>query len=324
MSSSTASSSEKKSAVEICKGPGGLKKVIIRDVSGYSAESAYKPPQPIRGGIPICFPQVSILKPVLSTWNSYRPHKEIQLDLQFSNNGPHEQHGFARVRFWDIDPSPPPLPTNYSDMTFVDFILRPKDLLPKDKTFWPHRFECRTRVGLRPMGELLLTTRIRNINTDGKSFTFSFAYHTYFSVSDISEVRVEGLETMDYLDNLKNRVRFTEQGDAITFESEVDKIYLATPTKIALLDHAKKQTFEIYKEGLPDTAVWNPWDKKAKAMADFGNNEYSDMLCVSPAAVETPITLKPGEEWTGRQKLCVVPSSYCSGQLDPQRVVRGS
>ena len=37
----------------------------------------------------------------------------------------------------------------------------------------------------------------------------------------ISEVRVEGLETMDYLDNLKAKERFTEQGDAIVFESEV-------------------------------------------------------------------------------------------------------
>jgi hypothetical protein len=34
-------------------------------------------------------------------------------------------------------------------------------------------------------------------------------------------VRVEGLETMDYLDNLKAKERFTEQGDAIVFESEV-------------------------------------------------------------------------------------------------------
>lgn len=36
-----------------------------------------------------------------------------------------------------------------------------------------------------------------------------------------SEVRVEGLETLDYLDNLQGRARFTEQGDALTFESEV-------------------------------------------------------------------------------------------------------
>lgn len=129
---------------------------------------------------------------------------------------------------------------------------------------------------------------------------------------------------MDYLDNLQNKERFTDQGDALTFESEVDKVYLSTPTKIAILDHEKKKTFVIYKEGLPDTAVWNPWDKKAKALRDFGHNEYIRMLCVSPAAVENLITLKPGEEWTGRQKLCVVPSSYCSGQLDPQRVVRGN
>lgn len=34
-------------------------------------------------------------------------------------------------------------------------------------------------------------------------------------------MRVEGLETLDYLDNLHNQKRFTEQGDALTFESEV-------------------------------------------------------------------------------------------------------
>ena len=36
-----------------------------------------------------------------------------------------------------------------------------------------------------------------------------------------SEVRVEGLETLDYLDNLRKRELLTEQGDSITFESEV-------------------------------------------------------------------------------------------------------
>lgn len=34
-------------------------------------------------------------------------------------------------------------------------------------------------------------------------------------------MRIEGLETLDYLDNLSKRELLTEQGDAITFESEV-------------------------------------------------------------------------------------------------------
>ncbi|CAI9293712.1 unnamed protein product [Lactuca saligna] len=73
-------------------------------------------------------------------------------------------------------------------------------------------------------------------------------------------------------------------------------------------------------DGLPDAGVWNPWDKKAKAMPDFGDDEYKHMLCVEAAAVEYPITLKLGEEWKGRQQLLVVHSSYCSGKLDPHIV----
>lgn len=258
-----------------------------------SSKSIFKPPKAIRGGIPICFPQ-------------------------FSNHGSLEQHGFARNRVWSIDNEPAPLPTNSTSKACVDLIFKPSD---DDLKIWPHSFEFRLRVALGPGGDLMLTSRIRN--TDAKPFTFTFAYHTYFSVSDISEVRVEGLETLDYLDNLQNKERFTEQGDAITFESEVDKVYLSTPTKIAILDHEKKRTFVIRKDGLPDAVVWNPWDKKAKAMADFGDDEYKHMLCVEPASIEKTITLKPGEEWRGRQELSAVPSSYCSGQLDPRKVLQG-
>ncbi|KAM1219797.1 hypothetical protein ACFX2G_047825 [Malus domestica] len=185
-------------------------------------------------------------------------------------------------------------------------------------TFPAVRYEFRLRVTLGPGGDLMLTSRIRNTNTDGKSFTFTFAYHTYLAVTDISEVRVEGLETLDYLDNLKSKERFTEQGDAITFESEVDKVYLSTPTNIAILDHERKRTFGLRKDRLPDAVVWNPWDKKAKAITDFGDDEYKNMLCVQAACVEKPVV-----EWKGRQELSAVPSSYCRGQLDPRKVLLG-
>jgi glucose-6-phosphate 1-epimerase len=158
-----------------------------------STKAIFKPPKAIRGGIPICFPQ-------------------------FGTHGNLEQHGFARNRFWTIDNDPPPLPANPAIKAYVDLILRPSE---EDLKIWPHSFEFRLRVALGPSGDLSLTSRIRNTNTDGRPFSYTFAYHTYFSVSDISEVRVEGLETMDYLDNLKAKERFTEQGDAIVFESEV-------------------------------------------------------------------------------------------------------
>lgn len=193
----------------------------------------------------------------------------------------------------------------------VDLLLKPSE---DDLKCWPHCFELRLRVSLSMDGDLSLISRVRNVN--GKPFSFAFAYHTHLSVSDISEVRIEGLETLDYLDNLSQRERFTEQGDAITFESEVDRVYVGCPGVIAVLDHEKKRTFIVRKEGLPDIVVWNPWEKKSKMMTDFGDDEYKQMLCVDAAAVERAITLKPGEEWTGKLELSAVASTNCSDHLD--------
>uniref|UniRef100_J3M9V6 glucose-6-phosphate 1-epimerase n=2 Tax=Oryza brachyantha TaxID=4533 RepID=J3M9V6_ORYBR len=257
-----------------------------------SSKAIFKPPKAMRGGIPICFPQ-------------------------FGNSGTLEQHGFARNRIWAIDEGHPPLNQNdNSSKASVDLILKPSE---DDLKYWPHCFEFRLRISLSMDGDLSLVSRVRNVN--GKPFSFSFGYHTYLSVSDISEVRIEGLETLDYLDNLSQRERFTEQGDAITFESEVDRAYVGSPNVIAVLDHEKKRTFVIRKEGLPDIVVWNPWEKKSKTMVDFGDEEYKQMLCVDAAATERPITLKPGEEWTGKLELSEVPSTNCSGHLDQPGII---
>ncbi|OMO59307.1 Aldose 1-/Glucose-6-phosphate 1-epimerase [Corchorus capsularis] len=256
-----------------------------------SSKSNWKPPKAIRGGIPICFPQ-------------------------FGNLGSLEQHGFAKNRMWSLDNDPSPLPPA-NNQSSVDLVLKSTE---DDLKVWPRSFELRLRVTLSP-GKLTLIPRVRN--TDNKSFSFMFALCNYLSVSDISEVRVEGLETLDYFDNLVNRERFTEQADAITFDGEFERVYLSTPTKIAIIDHEKKRTFELWKDGMPDAVVWNPWDKKAKALPDLGDEDYQSMLCVDSAVIETPIILKPFEEWKGRQEISTVSSSYCSGQLDPRKVLYG-
>ncbi|XP_010529629.1 PREDICTED: putative glucose-6-phosphate 1-epimerase [Tarenaya hassleriana] len=245
-----------------------------------SSKAVFKPPHPVRGGIPICFPQ-------------------------FGTRGLLEQHGFARNKIWVVEKDPPPLPSfDPTQKAYVDLVLKPSD---EDLRIWPHSFEFHLRVSLASDGSLRLISRVRNINS--KSFSFSIAYHTYFSISDISEVRIEGLETLDYLDNLLEKERFTEQGDALTFESEVDRVYLSSKGAVAVFDHERKRTFLVKKEGLPDVVVWNPWEKKSKTLGDLGDEEYKRMLCVDGAAIEKPITLKPGEEWTGKLELSVIPST---------------
>ncbi|KAL5153703.1 putative glucose-6-phosphate 1-epimerase [Glycine soja] len=256
-----------------------------------SSKANWKQSKANRGGISVCFPQ-------------------------FGNLGSLEQHGSARNRLWSLDRDPSPLPPS-DNQSSVDLIIKSTGVDLKNR---PCSFEFRLRISLSA-GKLILIPRVRN--TDNKTLSFTLSISNYLSVSDISEVRVEGLETLDYLDNLLNRSRFTEQADAITFDGQMDRLYLRTPTKIAVIDHEKKRTFVLQKNAMPDAVIWNPGYRKAKALPDLGDADYKFMICVDSEAIETPLMLKPYEEWKGYQELSNVSSSYCSGQLDPSKVLYG-
>ncbi|KAL8037808.1 hypothetical protein ABFX02_11G062000 [Erythranthe guttata] len=240
-----------------------------------SEKAVYGPPHPIRGGIPICFPK-------------------------FFDEENMEGHGFARIAEWIFSPDTafyPPTPDN----AHVDLVLRHK---PDDFQDWPnHKFVLRLRVILGPTGDLTMTTRVKNVNTNGEPFTFKFAYHSYFSVSNIRATQIEGLQGLDYRDYLNDN-QFTDEADAITFGDELDRVYLNTPHEICIRDIELRRTITIHKDAsLPQIVVWNPWEDDASSIADLGDQEYKQMVCVEAAAVDTEITLYPNEEWIGTQRL---------------------
>ncbi|CAH1432596.1 unnamed protein product [Lactuca virosa] len=295
----------KTASVEITKGINGLDKLVLRQIRGstvevylygahvtswkndhgkellfLSSKAIFSPPTAIRGGIPIIFPQ-------------------------FSNLGPLRSHGFARNRVWTMENNSHPLQSKPINGVFVDLLLKPTE---DDLNIWPNRFEYRLRITLGLKGDLIMTSRIKNTNTDKKQFNFTFAYHNYFRVSNISEVRVEGLGKLDYLDNTQNRTRFTETRNVITINSEIDRIYLSTPKKLAILDHKKKQTISIQKHGLPDAVVWNPWEERSKTIVDLGPDDYKSMVAVEASAIGKPVILNSGQEWKAVQKLSDVTS----------------
>lgn len=102
-------------------------------------QNNFKPPKSIRGGIPICFPQVCVSICVCILFvNSVSLFSVLLICvLQFSNHGSLQQHGFARNRFWSLDPNPPPFPTATTNRAFIDLILRHSE---DDAKHWPHRY----------------------------------------------------------------------------------------------------------------------------------------------------------------------------------------
>lgn len=236
-----------------------------RDVLFMSGRSVFRPGVPIRGGVPLVFPQ-------------------------FSDNGSLPKHGFARVREWDV------LRTGgdagHGECSCVLGFKSDSET----KAIWP--FDFSMELGVRLGEGLALSVVVKN--TGAAVFDFSFAFHTYFSVSDIANTSVSGLQGVSYSDSLLNGREDVESREAVTFESEVDRIYFDAPDRLELSDGVART--EITKRNMRDSVVWNPWIEKAARLEDFGDDEYKRMVCVETGNIKSRVQLEPGKEWEGETR----------------------
>ena len=213
---------------------------------------------PIRGGIPIIFPWFG--KPA----------------------GQPGQHGFARIRNWALKEIHAP----------ADGPVSLRLALPPSPDLGDGKITVEYLVHV----EATLTAELIVRNNSPHPFTFENCLHTYFSVGDIHAVSVAGLPGVHYLDQPTGFVPRTETDDVIRFSGEVDRIYLNTTHAVDIHDPALRRTIRVEKTGSDSTVVWNPWMAKAKAMPDFGDDEYLRMVCVESGNVaENRLTLAPGE-----------------------------
>jgi glucose-6-phosphate 1-epimerase len=67
-----------------------------------------------------------------------------------------------------------------------------------------------------------------------------------------------------------------------------------------------KRRITIAKRGSDSTIVWNPWVQKARAMPDFGDDEWPRMLCIETANVgDAAVTLRPEDRHTMTAEISV-------------------
>jgi len=228
-----------------------------------SQASRFEAGQPIRGGIPVIFP-----------WFGQRAF-DPQLPI----------HGFARLLPWSIET----VHTNIDGSVRVEMQLPSSDAT---RAQWPFEFIARLEVLVAD--DLQVTMEIRNYSAS--EMHFEQALHTYLAVEDIRKVSVTGLEDCHYLDKTEGFARKLQGEEPIIFGGETDRIYLNTFSPVVVRDPQRQRVITVDKEGSSSTVVWNPWINKARAMTDFGDEEWPAMLCVETANVaENVIALRPGE-----------------------------
>lgn len=240
-----------------------------------SAASAFSPGVPIRGGIPICFP-----------W--FGPNvRDATAPL----------HGFARLRDWTLVGA-----GEVGDDVSLTFELR--DSEQTRSTAWPYRFTATYRVVVGKTLQLSLEVT----NRDTETVAFEEALHTYFAVGDVREVAVRGLTDASYLDRTSGAEPVRQGVEPVRIEGETDRMYLDSAGTAIIEDTRGGRAIRIRKGGSKSTVVWNPWIEKAKAMADFGDDEWVRMVCVEACnAGSTEVLLAPGERHQMTMNIDVLP-----------------
>jgi len=239
-----------------------------------SEESEFTEGKAIRGGVPVILP-----------WFGAR-----EGDVA---------HGFARTKTWELKE------TKREADGSVRIVLRLADCPEIAK--WPTPFAAEYTVTVGK--SLKLELKIENVSKE-RELVLEDCLHTYFEVGDIGSVTVKGLKGVEYLDKVAGMAKKTETNEEIRITSEVDRVYMDTAGEVEVRDTKLKRLIRVKKSGSSAAVVWNPWIEKAKAMADFGDEEYLTMICVESGNVgKNKLTIAPGKSHTMRVELTTEPAT---------------
>jgi len=225
-----------------------------------SSKSLFVEGKAIRGGIPICWP-----------WFGAHPV-----------DGSLPSHGFARIMTWEVIGTK----EEGNEVVLTLGISSNAETL----SLWPYQFEAQLEVRV---GQTL-SVALKTINTDNKAFEISAALHSYFKVSDINNIALSGLANTTFLDDVKEKEGLQRE-DQLLISERIDRRYRQSTSECYIKDGYTNT--KIAKEGSQITVVWNPGAELSRQMADLGDADYLNMICVEAAnSLEDTITVQAGKQ----------------------------
>jgi glucose-6-phosphate 1-epimerase len=224
-----------------------------------SVKSHFAAGQPIRGGVPVCFP-----------W--------------FGNRDGEPAHGFARITEWEL------AKTAAAPDGSVTLHFRLPEIHGREE--WKNlRTELVVTVSDKLTMELVAT------NNSSTAMEIENCLHTYFHVGDISQVSIAGLQGVPFDDFAAgaNGARKVENDSVLRITKETNRVYPDNTATVEIRDEKLKRVIRVEKFHSQSTVVWNPWTTQ-KLPDDFDPAEHRHMVCVESGNVkQNKISLAPGK-----------------------------
>jgi glucose-6-phosphate 1-epimerase len=227
--------------------------------------SEFGPSAAIRGGVPVIFPQ-------------------------FAAEGPLPRHGFARTSLWSLGC----IAREANGTAEAELMLRDS---PETRAIWDVEFKAVLAVSVVAR-QLAITLCVQNVGERPLSFTA--ALHTYLRVHDVGDAEIHGLRGTRYRVS-GDRTLVIDDADRLVASDYLDRVYVGAPSRLELRERDRSMVLET--EGFPDAVVWNPGRERAAALHDLEPGGERLFVCIEAAAVQTPVTLGAGRQWSGTQTL---------------------
>ncbi|MGH7994664.1 MAG: D-hexose-6-phosphate mutarotase, partial [Limisphaerales bacterium] len=225
-----------------------------------SAQSHFASGQPIRGGVPICFP-----------WFGPREGEPA--------------HGLARLLTWELA----------GTAVAKDGSATIRFRLPKN-SMKPEWAALRTEFAVTVTDTLTMELIVTNESAD-KILEIENCLHAYFYVGDIAQVSLAGLQGLRFDDFAAGAAgaRQLEDDSVVHIMKETNRVYPDATGAVEIRDENLKRTIRVEKFNSHSTVVWNPWTTQ-KLPDDFDPAEHRQMICVEAGNVkQNKFPLAPGK-----------------------------
>jgi len=225
-----------------------------------SHKSWFAPGQPIRGGIPICYP-----------W--------------FGGREGEPSHGYARLVEWQL----------VKTAATPDGAVTLHFALPQvpGREAWKN---LRTEF-IATIADTLTMELISANDACGEALQVEACLHTYFHVGNIEATHLTGLQGAPFDDFAFGAVAAPRPAETapLRFFQETNRVYPHNASTVEIHDEKLKRIVRVEKFNSQSTVVWNPWTTQ-KLSGDFDPAEHTDMVCVESGSVkQDKLTLAPGQ-----------------------------
>lgn len=216
---------------------------------------------PIRGGIPVVFPQ-------------------------FGERGALRKHGFARDRAWTFDGQ---------DGDAAVFALAGDG----GDADWPHPFQLRLHVGLSA-DRLALSLDVENTGMTPFAFAAALhAYLRVDDIALVAIEGLQGCDFEDSAagGTLHRQHDYEVAFEDDALDAGIDRLYSDVVAPLALVEGERRLVLE--QDGFGDVVVWNPGAHLGARIGDLAPGDWRRFACVEAGQVLQPVVLGPGARWSG-------------------------